>query len=409
MSTLCLSHAQVVDVTAGMILPDRYVLSRDGLIEAVAEGVPPSSADRHIDLRGRFVLPGLIDAHVHVTAVTADLPALRSMPASYVTARAIHVLRGMLMRGFTTVRDVGGADFGLAEAVMEGWIDGPRLLFGGRGLSQTGGHGDMRGRGEEACDTCFCGRGLGRVCDGADAVRHACRDEIRKGAHHIKLMVSGGVASPTDRLTNRQFSDDEIAAAVDEAAAAGIYTCAHAYSAAAINRAIELGVRSIEHGNLLDDTSLDRFLAYDAYLVPTLATYRAMAAEGTDAGVPAYLLAKLGDVLEAGAGAVERAHRRGVKLAFGTDLLGSMHRHQLTEFALRSEVQPPLAVLQAATVTAAELLQMSGQIGVVTPGALADLIAVDSNPLDDLAVLQDPDRHLHLIVKGGLVFRAPQR
>lgn len=185
----------------------------------------PSNVVAVIDCAGGFLLPGLCDAHVHCTAVTADLAGLRSMPESLVTAGAAEVLGGMLLRGFTTVRDCGGADFGLAAAVDSGQVLGPKVLFTGHALSQTGGHGDMRGAGEDAC-ACACGaalRGIGRVCDGVGECRRAARDELRRGAHAIKVMASGGVASPTDRLTNTQFSLEELRAIVEEAEAAGTY------------------------------------------------------------------------------------------------------------------------------------------------------------------------------------------
>jgi imidazolonepropionase-like amidohydrolase len=189
---------------------------------------PYAAAAAVIDCAGGWLLPGLCDAHVHCTAVTADLAGLRSMPESLVTAGAAEVLGGMLLRGFTTVRDCGGADFGLAAAVDSGQVLGPKVLFTGHALSQTGGHGDMRGAGEDAC-ACACGaalRGIGRVCDGVSECRRAARDELRRGAHAIKVMASGGVASPTDRLTNTQFSLEELRAIVEEAEAAGTYVCA---------------------------------------------------------------------------------------------------------------------------------------------------------------------------------------
>ncbi len=404
---ILLRNAHVLDTVAGEILADRSVLIRDGRIAEIdgAHPAAPSGA-RVIDLKGLTLMPGLSDAHVHLTAATPDFAALTRWSPTYVAARAGEILEGMLMRGFTTVRDAGGADFGLADAVQEGYLTGPRILFCGHALSQTGGHGDMRGRGENVLENCFCCAGLGVVCDGIAEVRRACRQEIRKGATQIKIMASGGVSSPTDRITSTQFSIEEIKAAVEEAEAASIYVMAHAYTARAINRALDCGVRSIEHGNLLDESSVDKFLEHDAFLVPTLATYHALAEEGVKVGLPADMHAKIFDVLDAGSRALELAHRRGVKLVYGSDLLGAMHKRQLTEFALRGEVQKPIDVIRAATTNAAALFRLEGEIGVVAPGARADLLAVDGNPLEDLGVLQDPERRLKLIMKDGTIHKS---
>ncbi|MFQ5774326.1 MAG: amidohydrolase family protein [Kiloniellaceae bacterium] len=395
----------MLDTAAGELVPDRHVLVAGDRIREVAERPLAAGEAAVVDLRGRVLMPGLCDGHVHVTAATANLAALRHWSPFYLSARASAILRAMLMRGFTTVRDAGGADFGLAEAVAEDLIVGPRILFCGKALSQTGGHGDMRPRGENALDDCFCFAGLGRVCDGVAEVRRAARDEIRRGATHLKLMVSGGVASPTDRIGNTQFAVEEIAAAVEEAEAAEIYVMAHAYTARAVARAVAQGVRSIEHGNMIDEPTADLMVEKGAYLVPTLSTYAALSREGLEAGMPPDQHAKLGVVIEAGMRGLELAHRRGVKLVYGTDLLGDLHRHQSGEFSIRAEVQKPAEIIRSATVTAAECFRMAGEIGVVAPGARADLLVVDGNPLDDLGRLQDQGRHLLAIMKDGKFYK----
>ncbi|WP_431877401.1 amidohydrolase family protein [Amycolatopsis sacchari] len=372
----------------------------DGRIVETGRGL---TADvRTEDLRGAVVLPGLIDAHVHVTASTADLGSLPSTAPSYVALQSARTMNGMLARGFTTVRDASGADYGLADAQAEGLFRGPRLLFCGRALSQTGGHGDSRSRGTHRHDDHPCCAGLGRIADGVDAVRAAARDELRKGAHHIKIMASGGVASPTDRIDSTQYSAEEMRAVVEEAEAANRYVAAHAYTARAVNRALELGVRSIEHGNLLDDRSVELFREHDAFLVPTLVTYWALKEEGREFGLPEASWRKVDEVLGAGLAALERAARGGVKLVYGTDLLGGMHRHQNTEFRLRAEVQTPLEVLRSATTVAAELVNMAGEIGTLRPGAHADLLIVEGDPLADIDVLVDP-KHIRHVVQGGEV------
>jgi imidazolonepropionase-like amidohydrolase len=394
-------NANILDAERGEYAPDRSVLVEgDRILEVGGADVQASDVST-IDLHGMTLMPGLIDAHVHVIAVTADLTALTEWSPSYVTARASRVLTGMLRRGFTTVRDVGGADYGLAQAIEEGYLEGPRLIFGGRALSQTGGHGDWRSRGRQTIDLCPCCPTLGVICDGVDGVRRAAREEIRRGAYHIKLMLSGGVASPTDRVDSVQFSREEIRAAVEEAEAANLYVAGHAYTSRAINRGLECGVRSIEHGNLMDESSLPLFKESGAFYVPTLATYSALAAHGREFGLPEHSHRKVFDVLDSGLHALELAHRANIPMVYGTDLLGCMHEDQLNEFKLRRQVQPPADILRSTTTVAARLLRMEGQVGVVAPGAYADLLVVDGDPLQDIAVLTDPQRRLKLVLARG--------
>ena len=405
MSQTIFKNAMLLDADGGALIGPCNVLVEGGLVAYITTGPIRRKGAVTYDIKGKTLMPGLCDAHVHVTAATPDFVALRRWPVSYVTARASEILRGMLMRGFTTVRDAGGADFGLAQAVDEGYIVGPRILYCGKALSQTGGHGDMRKPGEQSPDKCYCSAGLGHVVDGVAEVRRAARDEIRKGASHIKIMASGGVTSPTDRIGNLQFSLEEISAIVDEAEAAGLYVMAHAYSAEAVNRALQCGVRSIEHGNFLDRDSIDLFKKMDAFLVPTLGAYHALADEGVEAGLPAEMLGKLAEVIDAGKVALELADKHGVKIAFGTDLLGSMHRRQSDEFTLRAQVQTSRAVLRSATITAAELFGLQGQIGLIEEGAQADLLVIDGNPIDDLTLLQHQGKHMLAIMKGGVFYK----
>ncbi|MDT7646333.1 MAG: hypothetical protein QOC75_3333 [Pseudonocardiales bacterium] len=398
-------NASILDPAAGELLPDRVITVEGGDIVDVGDSPEASTGARQIDAGGRVVMPGLIDGHVHVLAYTANLPAAAEQSPYYVAARAGEILRGMLDRGFTTVRDAAGADYGLADAVREGYFVGPTVVFGGKALSQTGGHGDGRPRGREVHDDAYCAPTHCRVVDGVDEVRRAVRDEIRKGAEHIKLMLGGGVASPTDRIDSTQFSVEEIRAAVQEATAANRYVLGHAYTSKAVNRGLAAGVRSIEHGNLIDETSIPLFLEHDAFYVPTLATYSALAEEGPAAGLPPESFAKVFEVLDAGLHALELAHRGGVKIVYGTDLLGDMHYRQLTEFALRAQVQPAADILRSATTTAAELLGLPGRIGTLAPGASADLLVLDGNPLEDIAVLTKPADALRLIMHRGRVHK----
>jgi imidazolonepropionase-like amidohydrolase len=402
---LILDDARIVDPVSGELSDEVTITIADGRIAAIGSA-GEGEAGRRISLRGLVVLPGLIDCHVHVTACTADEASLRSMSPAYVTAWAAQSLYQMLMRGFTTVRDATGADQGLAAAVSEGLFIGPRLLFCGPGLTQTGGHADHRGPSDHspAANSAYPSHAI--VCDGEAEVRLATREVLRSGADHVKMMLSGGVASPTDRVESTQFSMGEIRAAVEEADAADRYVLGHAYSARAVNRSLEAGVRSIEHGNLLDDSSIDLFLRHAAFLVPTLVTYRVLAEEGEQWGLPARSAAKVHDVLDSGLSSLQLADERGVQIAFGTDLLGGMQRRQSEEFAIRGEVQTPLAVLRAATVTGAKLLRLEDEIGQVKEGFVADLIAVRGNPLEDARVLAEPAENVQLVISRGAIVRS---
>jgi imidazolonepropionase-like amidohydrolase len=404
-SRILFRNAALLDVERGELVRDRSVLVIDEIIVEVGGQEVAADEARIIDLHGLTLMPGLIDSHVHVTAVTADLAALAEWPPTYVTARSAKILIGMLGRGFTTVRDVAGADYGLAKAVDEGYLRGPRLIYGGKALSQTGGHGDVRGPGRVVLDTCYCCPSLGVICDGVAEVRRAAREEIRRGARHIKIMLSGGVASPTDRVDSTQFSLDEIRAAVEEAEAANLYVTGHAYTSRAINRGLQCGVRSIEHGNLMDESSIPLFQETGAYYVPTLATYSALAARGRDFGLPEHSHRKVFDVLDRGLQALELAHRAGIPIAFGTDLLGGMMEDQLTEFTIRAQVQPAADIIRSATIVGAQLLRMEGQIGIIAPRASADLLVVDGDPLSDIEVMVHPERNLKLIMSRGEIVK----
>ena len=403
-NSLILRNGLLLDTRAGMVAGTRDVVVEKGRIAEVSENAASRDGVAEIELAGKILMPGLCDAHVHVIASSASFPQLLTWSPLYTAARASELLRAMVDRGFTTVRDCGGADFGLARAVDEGLLDGPRILYAGHAISQTGGHGDMRGPGEK-WDNCCCCAGLGVIADGVSEMRRACREEIRKGANFIKIMASGGTASPTDRISSTQFADEEVQAAIEEAEAAEIYVAAHVYTARAANRVLRAGVRSIEHGNLIDEETFDLLKENDAFLVPTMATYQAMVTEGREAGIPADSITKVREVFEAGKENAAKAHAAGGNMVFGTDLLGTMQRHQLSEFAIRSEFQTPPETIRSATVTAAELFNEVGETGELIEGARGDMIVLDGDPLQDIGGMQDPDRYLKLVVKGGTVLK----
>ncbi|MFE0700755.1 amidohydrolase family protein [Streptomyces sp. NPDC058872] len=233
-------------------------------------------------------------------------------------------------------------------------------------------------------------------------MRAAARDEFRKGAVHLKMPIGGGVASPHDEVSSVQYTEEEIRAAVTEAVHHNRYVTVHAYHPRGANRALRAGVRCVEHGNLIDDETVALLVEKDAFLVPTLIAYEQMARLGRATGVSEASLRKIAEVQEAGLAALERAHRAGVNLVFGSDLLGAVQSAQLQEFALRAQVQPAADIIRAATSTASRLLNREGEIGTLAVGAHADLLVVDGNPLDDIGVLVHPERNLRHVIKGGV-------
>src|SRR5215469_14435296 len=307
MTTVIFANAAVVDVISGDRREGQHVVVEGDRIKEIADSPVGQEDARVIDLAGHTLLPGLIDAHVHVIAVDAALARLAEQPLTLTSLQAGRVMEGMLARGFTTVRDAGGADGGLAEAVAQGLIRGPRLFPSGQALSQTGGHGDLRPRTRSvvSCACCEYGAGLARIADGVDECRRAARDELRKGATQIKIMASGGVASPYDPIWNLQYSDDEMRAIVEEARSWHTYVLAHAYTPEAIRRAVENGVRSIEHSNLIDAPTAAHVAAADGFVVPTLVTYDALHRFGREFGVAEASLGKLAEVREAGLRSLE--------------------------------------------------------------------------------------------------------
>ncbi|HVH82416.1 MAG TPA: amidohydrolase family protein [Stellaceae bacterium] len=404
MPAVIFANAAVLDGMSAERREDHHVLVEDERIVEVSDRPITHGDAERVDVAGRTLMPGLIDAHVHVIAVDAALARLAEQPLTLTTLQAGRVLEGMLARGFTTVRDAGGADGGLADAVEQGLVRGPRLFPSGQALSQTGGHGDLRPRTRSvvSCACCEYGAGLARIADGVDECRRAARDELRKGATQIKIMASGGVASPYDPIWNLQYSDDEMRAIVEEARSWHTYVLAHAYTPEAIRRAINNGVRSIEHANLIDPVTAAHVAAAGGFVVPTLVTYDALHRFGREFGLAEASLAKLSDVREAGLHSLEILREAGVKIGYGTDLLGPMHRHQSREFVIRAEVMAPIEVIRSATITNAELLNRSGQLGVIAPGARADLLIVDGDPLADISLLDGQGEHLSVIMKDGV-------
>lgn len=407
-SPIVFHNASLFDSASGELRPRATVTIEGEQIVDVGFGNVPRADARAIDLAGRTLLPGLIDGHVHVTATIPDFFRLALLPQSLIAAQAKDILAGMLMRGFTTVRDAGGADTGLVQAVERGHFIGPRLFIAGRAITQTGGHGDSRPaffQGNSGCICCGAAGMVGSIADGVGEVRRAVREELRNGAHHVKVMAGGGIASPSDPLDGTQYSEEELTAIVQEARAARTYVMAHAYTPESISRAIRCGVRSIEHGNLLDADTAALMAEHGAFLVPTLATYDALHRNAERLGWSSQMMAKLELVRSQGVEAIRIARAANVKIGYGTDLLGEMHADQALEFTLRAPAMPAAEILRSATSVNAEMIGQAGKLGVIAPGACADLVVVNGNPLADLTLLQEQGRHLPLIMKAGKLFK----
>lgn len=400
-------NARVFDGISEEILEGASVIIEDDRIREVARGSTRVNAEQKIDCRGRFLMPGLIDAHFHAYTPSFDLPALDRMPAALLSSHAAVILSGALRRGFTTVRDAAGGDIGLSLAIEQGLIDGPRFFFSGKAISQTGGHGDPRAA--NIIEPCSCGSYSGVlscVADGVDEMRKAVREELRKGAHQIKLFVSGGVVSPTDPIWMPQFTDEEIAAAVYEAGTRRTYVMAHCHTDEGARRCVELGVRSIEHGTQIGSETAALIARHGAYVVPTLSVVEVLREHGPSLGIPPMGLEKIRGVREMMLASIETCQRAGVKLGLGTDLLGqAFHALQGGELSLRGELGPALDVLRSATSINAEILGKSGELGCIRAGAFADLLVLEGDPVRDLTLFRDPGRHIPVIMKGGRFVR----
>jgi len=403
MPSVLFQNFRLLDPRRNELLDGMEVLVEDNLVREVSDRPITGIGPYRIDLGGRTLMPGLIDAHIHVVLTEVNLRLLADVPLTLLAAKASASMRAMLMRGFTTLRDTGGADWGIKAAVEQGLFTGPRLFIAGQPLSQTGGHADHRMR-TQTTVLCPCCSGLAwtsRVADGVPDVIKATRDELRKGADHIKLMVSGGVASQADPLESLQYRMDEIEAAVEEATRWGSYVCAHAYSAKAIERAVRGGVRTIEHGNLIDAPTAKLMAERGAYMVPTLVAYDSLKKRGSDYGLSGYSLAKNELVLHAGLRSLEIARAAGVKIGFGSDLLGQLQNDHTNEFAIRREVMGAADIIRSATLVNAEIVRLEGKIGEIVPGAFADMLVVDGDPYRDLGLLQNEGRNIKAIMLDG--------
>ena len=405
--SIVLVNALLLDGSGGDLVEGATLVVADGLLAEVhANGVVPSGSGTVIDCGGRTVMPGLIDAHVHIGAVEVQFEdQARKHPSSMMAFMMARRLKHLLDMGYTTVRDAGGTDWGFKQAVDQGLIPGPRVIISNRMLSQTGGHGDMRGRAETSDDPHDHGHFgmVFAVADGVSEIRRAVRNQVRLGADFIKVMASGGAASPTDRIDRPQYSGEELRTIVEEAESAGVYVAAHALPPIAIRRAVAAGARTIEHGNFLDDQSAADMAAAGTFLVPTVATYVMASRHPERYDYTAEITSKVKRAADGAMTALEVAVRNGVKIGSGSDLLGEELAWLNHELELKAEVLGAHEALRSATAVNAELLDRS-DIGLLEPGRRADLVVVDGNPLDDISVLGRPEA-IQLVMKDGRVHR----
>ena len=411
MAQLILENARIFDGTHSECPEGMSVMVEGGIIREVSNGpFATGSADTlRIDVGGKTLMPGLIDLHIHAYASDINIAKVNLADAPYRTAHAARMLSHALDCGFTTVRDIGGGDWSLARAIEDKLIRAPRFFYAGKILSMTGGHGDMRQMGESHHDHGYCSCGtmnaVAVVADGVDECLKAVREELRRGAHCIKIMGSGGVASPTDPIWMNQYREDEIRAIVGECTERRTYVASHCHPSSAIRRSVEFGVRCIEHGTLIDAETAAFVAQNGAYVVPTMAICFTLVEMGRAMGFPPQSQEKVEFAYQSAIAGMDHMRTAGVKLGFGTDLLGVLYVHQAREFTIRSEVFSPIEILRQATSMSAEILQQSGKLGCIAPDAHADLIVVDGDPLKDIALLSADGHKLDFIMRAGEIVK----
>ena len=410
MTSVVLENARVFDGSSPDCRPGQSVLVEGDRITRVSDGPIEAHGATRIDVGGRTLMPGLIDLHVHAYASDVSAAKINLADAPYRTAHAARMLGHALDCGFTTVRDIGGGDWSLSRAIQDGLIRAPRFFYAGKILSMTGGHGDMREMGESKHVEGYCScHGMNALCviaDGVDECLKAVREQLRRGAHCIKIMGSGGVVSPTDPIWMNQYREDEIRAMVGECEERRTYVAAHCHPTSAIRRCVDFGVRCIEHGTLMDAETAGFVAERGAYVVPTLAIGVALKESGPSLGFPPASQEKLDRVFDSTLVGLEHMRRAGIKLGFGTDLLGATYVQQCREFTIRSQVFSPLEILRQATSLSAEILMMEGELGCIRAGAYADLIVVDGDPLEDLSLLAADGAHVPLVMRAGEIVKS---
>jgi imidazolonepropionase-like amidohydrolase len=408
--SLVLANALVFDATGAEPFEGGVVITDEVIADVFTGGKLPSGSNQEvIDCQGGTVLPGLLDAHVHVGAIDLRFAdQARAYPSSLAAFLVAKRMEMMLSFGYTTVRDAGGADWGLKEAVRLNLISGPDLLISCRPISQTGGHGDHRTRAEPASVHRFePDFGMpSELADGEAEVRKAVREQLRRGADAIKIFASGGAASPTDRIDSSQYSPAELSAAVEEAAAAGTYVLAHALSPTAVQNCLAAGVRSIEHGNFLTESEAREIAARGAYLVPTMAIYLVAAELGAASGYTPEVQQKIVAAAEHAERALKFALDAGVLIGAGSDMVGPELPWMGREHSFKASIMGAKRAIESTTRVNAELFGMADRIGTISVGKQADLVWIEGNPLEDIKLLADPSSVKMVLKRGAIVRRA---
>jgi imidazolonepropionase-like amidohydrolase len=409
MTNIVLENARIFDGFSADCAEGMSVLVEDGLIREVSASPIRADDAQRIDVAGKTLMPGLIDLHIHAYFSDLNAKVVDGRDAPYRTAHAVQKLGHALDCGFTTVRDIGGGDYPLASAIADKLIRAPRFFYAGKVLSMTGGHVDYRTPTETQHTHGYCSCGSmnwgGVVVDGVDECLKAAREELRRGAHCIKITASGGVMSPSDPMWMNQFREDEIRAIVGECTERRTYVSAHCHPVSAIRRSIDYGVRCIEHATLIDaDTA--RFVAdRGTFVVPTMSVIFVTMEIGAGLGMTPDSMAKLKIAADSAIEGLQHMRDAGVKMGYGTDLLGSTYDQQCREFEFRSQVFTPLEMLRQATSIGAEILMHEDRLGCVKSGAYADLIVVDGDPLQDIGLLAADGRKLDLIIRAGEIVK----
>lgn len=401
----------LIDGTGRAPIEDGAVLVEDERI--VAAGARRQLAPRPdataIDAQGGWILPGLIDTHVHVMLEGLDIPKMLTTPFSYNFYKAVTHMRRTIEAGITTVRDAGGADLGIKQAQADGLIVGPRLQISVTALSTTGGHGDGWMPSGFSLDIWPPYPGMpDNKCDGIEAVRQKVREVLRAGAEVIKVCATGGVLSPTDHPEFTQFTEEELRVMVQEGAyRRGVKVMAHAQGAEGIKNAVRAGIHSIEHGIYLDEEAIDLMLAHGTFLVPTLlAPLSVLEQAETKGNMPEYGVRKARETIEVHSESIARAYQAGVKIAMGTDAGVMPHGTNLRELGLMVNIgMSPLEAIIATTKSAAECLGWQDRIGTLEAGKLADVIIVRTDPLANIRSLEQPDNIVLVMQSGRIVKR----